>query len=202
MRVCRGVLPALAFDDSLDRIDRRFQGTVGLDREGRRRARVAGSAGPGGAASENAAGDRSNPGRAIRGTRWTTGEDYTQGVGISETAALRELDDGGDDPTEEISELIAHVAADPAAYLDGVGGAALTGVVWAARLADYTGDETYRRLFFYAADRFQARGPNEAPSPCDPRFSRGGHVHVRRDAGTGVPDVRGCQVRRPVGAVS
>ncbi len=95
---------------------------------------------------------------------------YTQGVGISGRLRLRELDNGGEDPTVEIAGLIAHIAADPAAYLTDVGGAALTGVVWAARLADYTGDETYRRLFFYAADRFQARGSNEAPSPCDPDF--------------------------------
>ena len=95
---------------------------------------------------------------------------YTQGVGISGRLRLRELDNGGADPTAEIAELIAHIAADPGTHLDGVGGAALTGVIWAARLADYTGDERYRRLFFYAADRFQARGPNEAPSPCDPDF--------------------------------
>ena len=66
--------------------------------------------------------------------------------------------------------LIDPVAADPPAYLAEAGGAALTGVVWAARLADYTGDEKYRRLFFYAADRFVARGPGEAPVPCDPDF--------------------------------
>ena len=59
---------------------------------------------------------------------------------------------------------------DPASFLSDAGGAALTGVVWAARLADYTGDERYRRLFFYAADRFTPRGPHEAPAPCDPDF--------------------------------
>ena len=95
---------------------------------------------------------------------------YTQGVGISGRLRLVELDDGGDDPTREIAELIAPIAADPATYLADAGGAALTGVVWAARLADYTGDEAYRRLFFNAADRFTPRGEGQAPSPCDPDF--------------------------------
>ena len=95
---------------------------------------------------------------------------YTQGVGISGRLRLEELDDVGEGPTGEIAELIAHIAADPGAYLAEAGGAALTGVIWAARLADYTGDETYRRLFFYAADRFVERGPGEAPSPCDTDF--------------------------------
>ncbi len=95
---------------------------------------------------------------------------YTQGVGISGRLRLADLDDGGANPTKEIAELIAHIAAEPSAYLDDLGGAGLTGVVWAARLSDYTGDEQYRRLFFHAADRFAARGPGEAPSPCDPDF--------------------------------
>ena len=95
---------------------------------------------------------------------------YTQGVGISGRLRLAELDPTGISPTGEIAEMIAPMAEDPAAHLAGAGGAALTGVVWAARLADYTGDEQYRRLFFHAADRFESRGPNEAPSPCDPDF--------------------------------
>ena len=95
---------------------------------------------------------------------------YTQGVGISGRLRLHALDDGGANPTEDIARLIAPIAADPAAYLADAGGAALTGVVWAARLADYTGDEAYRRLFFYAADRFTPRGAGEAPAPCDPDF--------------------------------
>ena len=95
---------------------------------------------------------------------------YTQGVGISGRLRLAALDDGGEDPTSEIAELIAHIASDPNAYLAEAGGAALTGVIWAARLADYTGDETYRDLFFYAADRFAPRGEGQAPSPCDPDF--------------------------------
>ncbi len=95
---------------------------------------------------------------------------YTQGVGISGRLRLAELDAGGESPTEDIARLIAHIAADPDAHLADVGGAALTGVIWSARLADYTGDERYRRLFFNAADRFVPRGPNEAPAPCDPDF--------------------------------
>ena len=95
---------------------------------------------------------------------------YTQGVGISGRLRLAELDPDGASPTAEIAQLIAHVAADPDSYLNDVGGAALTGVIWSARLADYTGEEQYRRLFFNAADRFVARGPNEAPAPCDPDF--------------------------------
>ena len=95
---------------------------------------------------------------------------YTQGVGISGRLRLADLDDGGANPTEEIAELIAHIAAEPSRYLDDLGGAGLTGVVWAARLADYTGDEQYRRLFIHAADRFAARGPGQAPMPCDPDF--------------------------------
>lgn len=95
---------------------------------------------------------------------------YTQGVGISGRLRLAALDDGGEDPTSEIAELIAHIAADPGAYLAEAGGAALTGVIWAARLSDYTGDETYRDLFFYASERFVERGLGEAPSPCDPDF--------------------------------
>lgn len=95
---------------------------------------------------------------------------YTQGVGISGRLRLVELDDGGNNPTEEIARLIDHIVEDPDAHLSNVGGAALTGVIWSARLADYTGDEKYRRLFFNAADRFQARGQGEAPSPCDPDF--------------------------------
>ena len=95
---------------------------------------------------------------------------YTQGVGISGRLRLAELDTAGANPTQEIAELIAPIAEDPAAYLADAGGAALTGVVWSARLADYTNDEKYRRLFFYAADRFAPRGTDEAPSPCDPDF--------------------------------
>ena len=95
---------------------------------------------------------------------------YTQGVGISGRLRLAALDDALPNPTQDIAAMIDHIAADPPAYLDDVGGAALNGVVWAARLADYTGDEKYRRLFFYAADRFASRGPGEAPSPCDPDF--------------------------------
>ena len=102
-------------------------------------------------------------------TRWTP-VNYTQGVGISGRLRLAELDAAGASPTAAIAELIAPIAADPAAYLADAGGAGLTGVVWAARLADYTGAEQYRRLFFYAADRFAERGPQEAPSPCDPDF--------------------------------
>ena len=95
---------------------------------------------------------------------------YTQGVGISGRLRLAALDDALPNPTADIARLIDPVAADPPAYLAEAGGAALTGVVWAARLADYTGDEKYRRLFFYAADRFVARGAGEAPAPCDPDF--------------------------------
>ena len=95
---------------------------------------------------------------------------YTQGVGISGRLRLAALDDGSASPTAEIAALVAPIAADPPAYLADVGGAPLTGVVWAPRLADYTGDETYRRLFFYAADRFVARGEGQAPTPCDPDF--------------------------------
>ena len=95
---------------------------------------------------------------------------YTQGVGISGRLRLAALDGGSVSPSAEIAELVASIAADPAAYLAEAGGAALTGVVWAARLADYTGDEAYRRLFFYAADRFVARGEGQAPAPCDPDF--------------------------------
>ena len=95
---------------------------------------------------------------------------YTQGVGISGRLRLAALDDGSVNPAAEIAELIAPIAADPPAFLAEAGGAALAGVVWAARLADYTGDEAYRRLFFYAADRFVARGEGQAPAPCDPDF--------------------------------
>ena len=95
---------------------------------------------------------------------------YTQGVGISGRLRLAALDNTYENPTADIANLIAPIAENPAEFLADAGGAALTGVVWAARLADYTGDETYRRLFFYAADRFAARGEGEAPAPCDPDF--------------------------------
>ncbi len=95
---------------------------------------------------------------------------YTQGVGISGRLRLAALDDAVPDPTREIAAMIDHIAADPPTHLAYAGGAALAGVVWAARLADYTGDEMYRRLFFYAANRFEARGAGEAPVPCDPDF--------------------------------
>ena len=95
---------------------------------------------------------------------------YTQGVGISGRLRLAALDDVYPDPTTGIVELVAPVVADPEAHLAGAGGAALTGVVWAARLADYTGDGSYRQLFFNAVDRFVPRGSGEAPAPCDPDF--------------------------------
>lgn len=95
---------------------------------------------------------------------------YTQGVGISGRLRLAALDTGSVSPTAGIAALVEHITADPSVYLAEAGGAALTGVVWAARLADYTGDEAYRRLFFYAADRFVARGEALAPAPCDPDF--------------------------------
>ena len=95
---------------------------------------------------------------------------YTQGVGISGRLRLAALDDALPNPTDDIARMIDPITADPPAYLADAGGAALAGVVWAARMADYTGDEKYRRLFFYAADRFMARGPGEAPAPCDPDF--------------------------------
>ena len=95
---------------------------------------------------------------------------YTQGVGISGRLRLAALDDGSASPTAGIAELVCHIAADPPAYLGDAGGAALAGVVWAARLADYTGDEAYRRLFFYAADRFVARGESQRRRPATPIF--------------------------------
>ena len=90
---------------------------------------------------------------------------YTQGVGISGRLRLAALDDTLPSPTDDIAAMVDHIAADPPAYLAEAGGAALAGVVWAARLADYTGDEKYRRLFFYAADRFVARRPRRSPGP-------------------------------------
>lgn len=95
---------------------------------------------------------------------------YTQGVGVSGRLRLATLDDTLPNPTNDIAAMVNHIADDPPAYLADAGGAAVAGVVWAARLFDYTGDEKYRRLFFYAADRFVARGPGEAPAPCDPDF--------------------------------
>ncbi len=95
---------------------------------------------------------------------------YTQGVGISGRLRLAALDDTLPNPTADIAAMVDHITDDPPACLADAGGAALAGVVWAARMFDYTGDEKYRRLFFYAADRFAARGPGEAPAPCDPDF--------------------------------
>lgn len=95
---------------------------------------------------------------------------YTQGVGVSGRLRLAALDDTLPNPTKDIAAMVDHIADDPPSHLSDVGGAALAGVVWAARLFDYTGDEKYHRLFFYAADRFVARGPGEAPAPCDPDF--------------------------------
>ncbi len=95
---------------------------------------------------------------------------YTQGVGISGRLRLAALDATYLDPAADIANLVDDIAADPATYLASAGGAALTGVVWAARLADTTGATRYRDLFLYAADRFLPRGPNEAPAPCDPDF--------------------------------
>ena len=95
---------------------------------------------------------------------------YTQGVGISGRLRLATADRDYPDPTAGIAALLGPIAQDPAAYLADAGGAALAGVVGAARLADLTGDEQYRRLFLYAADRFAARGPGLAPAPCDADF--------------------------------
>ena len=95
---------------------------------------------------------------------------YTQGVGISGRLRLAALDATYANPATDIANLVDHIVADPATYLASAGGAALTGVVWAARLADTTGTTRYRDLFLYAADRFLPRGPNEAPAPCDPDF--------------------------------
>ncbi len=95
---------------------------------------------------------------------------YTQGVGLSGRLRLASIDNDYPDPTAGIAALIDPIASDPATQLADAGGAALTGVVGAARLADVTGDAQYRRLFLYAADRFAARGPGQAPAPCDTDF--------------------------------
>ena len=95
---------------------------------------------------------------------------YTQGVGISGRLRLAAADRDYPDPTAGAAALLGPIARDPAAHLAEAGGAALAGVVGAARLADMTGDAQYRRLFLYAADRFKARGPGQAPAPCDPDF--------------------------------
>ncbi len=95
---------------------------------------------------------------------------YTQGVGISGRLRRFALDDTAPNPAADIASLVAPIVADPETHLANAGGAALAGVVWAARLADVTGDASYRRLFLDAADRFVARGPGMAPAPCDPQF--------------------------------
>jgi rhamnogalacturonyl hydrolase YesR len=95
---------------------------------------------------------------------------YTQGVGISGRLRLAALDDTYADPAPDIARLVEPIVTDPETHLTGVGGAALTGVVWAARLADATGEDRYRRLFLNAAERFVPRESGEAPAPCDPDF--------------------------------
>ena len=70
----------------------------------------------------------------------------------------------------ELDGIVGRIVAEPAAHLAEVGGAALAGVVWASDLYEATGSDGYRDTLLYAADRFAARGPGQAPAPCDPDF--------------------------------
>ena len=92
-------------------------------------------------------------------------EDLAGGGGriVSEAAIISEL-------AGELDGIVGRIVAEPAAYLAEVGGAALAGVVWASDLYEATGDDGYRDTLLYAADRFAARGPGQAPAPCDPDF--------------------------------
>ena len=110
---------------------------------------------------------------------------YTLGVGISGRAQLAALEashseaagDLGGVAGRIVSELagdlagiVGHIVSDPGAHLAEAGGAALAGVVWASDVYEATGDGGYRDTLLYAADRFAARGPGQAPAPCDPDF--------------------------------
>ena len=82
---------------------------------------------------------------------------------VSEAAIVSDL-------AGELDGIVGRIVAEPAAYLAEVGGAALAGVVWASDLYEATGGDGYRDTLLYAADRFAARGPGQAPAPCDPDF--------------------------------
>ena len=119
---------------------------------------------------------------------------YTLGVGISGRARLAALEASlswpagdwagaaegiGSGPAGDLGGVVGHIGSDlagivgqivaePGAHLAEAGGAALAGVVWASDVYEATGDGGYRDTLLYAADRFAARGPGQAPAPCDP----------------------------------
>lgn len=93
---------------------------------------------------------------------------YTQGVPISGRLGLHQLDPNGEDPTQDVAQLVETFTA--GGLPQNLAPSALASVVWAGELAGATGDARYNSLIISAAERFEPRGHGSAPSPCDPDF--------------------------------
>ena len=93
---------------------------------------------------------------------------YTQGVPISGRLRLHQLEPKGEDPTQDITQLLESFTA--GGLPQKLAPSALASVVWADELADATGDARYNSLIITAANRFESRGHGSAPEPCDPDF--------------------------------
>ena len=96
---------------------------------------------------------------------------YTQGIPISGSLRLFELDSHGNDPSREIAALLDKfmdgVSSD---FGEGLAPSALASVIWGGQLSRATGDARYANLIIDAANRFQPAASGEAPPPCDPDF--------------------------------
>ncbi len=96
---------------------------------------------------------------------------YTQGVSIGGRLAAWEMGITQADPTGNIRELTESLLTAPSSFLDsGPDGAALAGLTWACDLARTTGDGQAKKLFLFAADRFEDQGESIPPSPADVDF--------------------------------
>jgi rhamnogalacturonyl hydrolase YesR len=101
---------------------------------------------------------------------------YTQGVPISGSLRLFELDSHGldphgNDPSPDIAALLDKFMDGVSdGFGEGLAPSALASVVWGSELSRATGDARYANLIIDAANRFQSAAPGEAPPPCDPDF--------------------------------
>ncbi len=91
---------------------------------------------------------------------------YTQGVSLSGRLRLHELLPDSDDPTSDITALVAEYAGDPSAiFTDSDGTANYAGICWADELANATDDDNYLDILHSISDLF---GPSVEEGPLDP----------------------------------
>ena len=100
---------------------------------------------------------------------------YTQGVPISGRLRLANLDRERNSPVPGIAAFLEAFTEDLTngeanGFGEGLGPAAMAGVVWAEELFEATGEQRYADLIIAAADRYQPAGHGQAPPPSAPDF--------------------------------